>query len=63
MYILYFSNSQWVRFAYAAVKFVADRKSKLLVIPTSTHCHPERSEGSAVRRKMQNPRFARNDNI
>src|SRR5258707_3894215 len=25
-------------------------------------CHPERSEGSAVRRKMQIPRFARDDN-
>jgi hypothetical protein len=35
MYILYFSNSQWVRFAYAAVKFVANRKSKFLVTPTS----------------------------
>jgi hypothetical protein len=26
-------------------------------------CHPERSEGSAVRRKMQIPRFARDDKI
>src|SRR5208337_1134770 len=25
-------------------------------------CHPERSEGSALRRKMQIPRFARDDN-
>ena len=26
-------------------------------------CHPERSEGSAVRRKMQIPRFARDDKL
>src|SRR6266478_166567 len=26
-------------------------------------CHPEQSEGSAVRRKMQIPRFARDDNF
>jgi hypothetical protein len=26
-------------------------------------CHPERSEGSVVRRKMQIPRFARDDKI
>jgi hypothetical protein len=26
-------------------------------------CHPERSEGSAVRRNMQIPRFARDDNF
>jgi len=29
---------------------------------SSRLCHPERSEGSAVRRKMQIPRFARDDN-
>jgi len=27
------------------------------------NCHPERSEGSAVRRKMQIPRFARDDKL
>jgi hypothetical protein len=27
------------------------------------NCHPERSEGSAVRRKMQIPRSARDDKI
>jgi hypothetical protein len=27
------------------------------------NCHPERSEGSAVRRKMQVPRFARDGKV
>ena len=27
------------------------------------NCHPERSEGSEVRRKMQIPRFARDDKV
>jgi hypothetical protein len=35
----------------------------MLDLPEQTHfINPERSEGSAVRRQMQIPRFARDDN-
>src|SRR5258708_20355823 len=37
MYILYCSNSQWGRFAYAARKFIANPNPQFLLFPPSPH--------------------------